>query len=172
MILSVRKGATAPFSCLPARMGSGKARNWVKGLVPCGFLGQRPKPSESFSESISTVFKVHLSLFFAAQFFIDYLTLPIYYNIFITAEYSAIFNKKIYTYTKYKKGVDNMFDYSPLWKTLEIKGITQYQLINRYNFSTGTLDALRKNKSVTVNTIENLCLLLDCTPNDILRVWK
>jgi len=96
----------------------------------------------------------------------------IYYNIFIIAEYSAIFNKKIYTYTKYKKGVDNMFDYSPLWKTLETKGITQYQLINRYNFSTGTLDALRKNKSVTVNTIENLCLLLDCTPNDILRVWK
>ncbi len=76
MILSVRKGATAPFSCLPARMGSGKARNWVKGLVPCGFLGQRPKPSESFSKSISTVFKVHLSLFFAALFFIDYLTLP------------------------------------------------------------------------------------------------
>ena len=76
MILSVRKGATAPFSCLPARMGSGKARNRVKGLVPCGFLGQRPKPSESFSESISTVFKVHLSLFFAAQFFINYLTLP------------------------------------------------------------------------------------------------
>ena len=77
MILSVRKGATAPFSCLPARMGSGKARNWVKGLVPCGFLGQRPKPSESFSKSISTVFKVHLSLFFAALFFIDYLTLPL-----------------------------------------------------------------------------------------------
>ena len=76
MILSVRKGATAPFSCLPARMGSGKARNRVKGLVPCGFLGQRPKPSESFSESISTVFKVHLSPFFAAQFFINYLTLP------------------------------------------------------------------------------------------------
>jgi len=65
-----------------------------------------------------------------------------------------------------------MFDYSLLWKTLETKRITQYQLINRYNFSTDTLDALRKNKSVTVNTIENLCLLLDCTPNDILRVWK
>ncbi len=83
MILSVRKGATAPFSCLPARMGSGKARNRVKGLVPCGFLGQRPKPSESFSESISTVFKVHLSLFFAAQFFINYLTLPLSFSIIL-----------------------------------------------------------------------------------------
>lgn len=63
-----------------------------------------------------------------------------------------------------------MFDYSPLWETLERKNITQYQLIKEYNFSTGTLDALRKNKSVTVNTIETLCLILDCTPNDILKI--
>ncbi|HIZ44098.1 MAG TPA: hypothetical protein H9672_05125, partial [Firmicutes bacterium] len=44
--------------------------------VPCGFSGQRPEPSESFSASISAIFKVLLSLFFSAQFFIDYLTLP------------------------------------------------------------------------------------------------
>ncbi|OUP00665.1 hypothetical protein B5F37_10045, partial [Drancourtella sp. An210] len=36
----------------------------------------RPKPSESFSASISAIFKVLLSLFFSAQFFIDYFTLP------------------------------------------------------------------------------------------------
>lgn len=65
-----------------------------------------------------------------------------------------------------------MFDYSPLWETMRRKGITQYQLIKDYGFSTGTLDALRKNKSVTVNTLETLCMLLDCTPNDILRVGK
>ena len=65
-----------------------------------------------------------------------------------------------------------MFDYSPLWKTLERKGITQYQLIKEYNFSTGTLDSLRKNNSVTVNTLETLCLILDCTPNDILRIER
>ena len=64
------------LSLLPARTGSGRARKWVKGLVPCGFLGQRPKPSESLSESISAIFKVLLSLFFSAPFFIDYLTLP------------------------------------------------------------------------------------------------
>ena len=66
----------------------------------------------------------------------------------------------------------HMFDYSPLWKTLKRKGITQYQLIHQYDFSTGTLDALRKNKSVTVNTLVTLCLILDCTPNDILQVSK
>lgn len=63
-----------------------------------------------------------------------------------------------------------MFNYSPLWETMQRKGISQYQLINVHGFSTGTLDALRKNKSVTVNTINTLCTILDCTPNDILKV--
>ena len=76
------KGATAPFSCPPARTGSGRARKWVKGLVPCGFLGLRPKPTECFSISISAIFKVQLSLFFSAQFFITYLTLPLTSNLF------------------------------------------------------------------------------------------
>lgn len=65
-----------------------------------------------------------------------------------------------------------MFDYGPLWETMKRKGITQYQLINEYDFSTGTLDALRKNNSITANTIETLCLILDCTPNDILRITR
>ena len=64
-----------------------------KGLILCGFLGQRPKPSESFSESISTVFKVHLSLFFSTQFFINYLTLPCFYlgyAVIILFEYPCV----------------------------------------------------------------------------------
>ena len=65
-----------------------------------------------------------------------------------------------------------MFNYNPLWETMKKKGITQYQLIKEYHFSTGTLDALRKNKSVTVNTLETLCILLDCEPNDILKIEK
>lgn len=65
-----------------------------------------------------------------------------------------------------------MFNYNPLWKTMERKGITQYQLIKEFHFSTGTLDALRKNKSITAYTIEKLCLILDCTPNDIIQVIK
>lgn len=65
-----------------------------------------------------------------------------------------------------------MFNYDPLWVTMKRKGITQYQLIKEHNFSTGTLDALRKNRSITACTIERLCLILDCTPNDILQVVK
>lgn len=63
-----------------------------------------------------------------------------------------------------------MFDYTPLGETMEKRGISQYQLIKEYKFSTGTLDALRKNKSITVHTLVTLCRILNCTPNDILRV--
>ena len=65
-----------------------------------------------------------------------------------------------------------MFNYEPLWETMEEKGITQYRLITEFHFSTGTLDALRKNKSVTMNTIDSLCQILDCQPNDIVRIEK
>ena len=39
----------------PARTGAGRARERVKGQVPCGFLGQRPKPSESLWALLSVI---------------------------------------------------------------------------------------------------------------------
>jgi DNA-binding Xre family transcriptional regulator len=65
-----------------------------------------------------------------------------------------------------------MFNYEPLWETMRAKNITQYQLIKDYNISNGTLDALRKNKSITIYTLEKLCLILDCQPNDIIKIEK
>ena len=32
-----------------------------------------------------------------------------------------------------------------------------------------TLDSLKKNKNITLITLEKLCRILDCTPNDIVR---
>ena len=63
-----------------------------------------------------------------------------------------------------------MISYAPLWRTLEEKGVTQYQLINQYGVSTGTLDALRKNRSVTLNTIQDLCLILRCPIEKIVEI--
>ena len=60
-----------------------------------------------------------------------------------------------------------MIDFSPFWLTLANKKVSQYQLIHKYNVSTGTLDALRKNKSVTLNTIHDLCEILHCQIQDI-----
>ncbi|WP_373144121.1 helix-turn-helix domain-containing protein [Clostridium sp. HGF2] len=40
-------------------------------------------------------------------------------------------------------------------------------LINKYHVSTGTLDAFRKGNSVTINTLHDLCKILDCDIQDI-----
>ena len=63
-----------------------------------------------------------------------------------------------------------MISYEPLWATMKQKGISQYQLINTYGFSTGTLDTLRKNKSITLNTVQDLCRILQCNIEDIVKI--
>ena len=61
-----------------------------------------------------------------------------------------------------------MIDYSPLWKTMEEKGISQYKMIE-LGIDRRVLDALRKNKNITLLTVEKLCKVLDCEPNDIVK---
>lgn len=42
-----------------------------------------------------------------------------------------------------------MIDYSPLWKTMEEKGISQYKMIE-LGIDRRVLDSLRKNKNTTM----------------------
>ena len=63
-----------------------------------------------------------------------------------------------------------MISYAPLWRTLEEKGVTQYQLINQYGVRTGTLHPLRKHRSATLNTIQDLCLILRCPIEKIVEI--
>lgn len=65
-----------------------------------------------------------------------------------------------------------MITFEPLWKTMKDKNISQYRLINEFGISTGTLDALRKNKSVTLNTLNDLCNILDCSIEDVIKFTK
>ena len=64
--------------------------------------------------------------------------------------------------------VMEMIDYSPLWETMKERGVTQYRLLQR-GIDNRTLDALKKNKNITLLTLEKLCAILECTPNDIVR---
>jgi DNA-binding Xre family transcriptional regulator len=59
-----------------------------------------------------------------------------------------------------------MIDYSPLWNTMAERKISQYRLI-REGIDNKTLDSLKKNKNITMLTLEKLCTILNCTPNDI-----
>ena len=64
-----------------------------------------------------------------------------------------------------------MLDYSPLWATMERKGISQYRLL-KSGIDNKTLDALKKGNNITLLTLEKICFILDCTPNDVIRFVK
>ena len=50
--------------------------------------------------------------------------------------------------------VVTIIDYSPLWKTMEYKGISQYTLLKN---------------GIDNKTLEKICKILDCQPNDVVR---
>ena len=62
-----------------------------------------------------------------------------------------------------------MISYEPLWRTMKEKGVTTYTLIYKMGFSSYTILNLRRNNSITMNTLEKLCMALGCTPNDIVE---
>ena len=61
-----------------------------------------------------------------------------------------------------------IISYEPLWKTLQEIGISQYYLLQN-GLDNKTLDSLKKGKNITLLTLEKLCKLVDCTPNDIIE---
>lgn len=69
---------------------------------------------------------------------------------------------------KQYKVVITIIDYSPLWETMNKTGITQYQLL-KSGIDNKTLDTLKKNKNITLITLERICRILNCTPNDVVR---
>lgn len=64
-----------------------------------------------------------------------------------------------------------IIDYSPLWHTMKVKNISQYALLKN-GIDNKTLDTLKKNNNITLLTLEKLCDILDCTPNDIVKFIK
>ncbi|BCP57603.1 transcriptional regulator [Streptococcus suis] len=61
-----------------------------------------------------------------------------------------------------------IISFDPLWKTMQTKNISQYQLL-KSGIDNKTLDSLKKNKNITLLTLEKLCNILDCKPNDIIE---
>lgn len=61
-----------------------------------------------------------------------------------------------------------MIDYSPLWETMRKNQVTQYQLLQA-GIDNKILDSLKKNKNITILTLEKICNIIGCTPNDVVR---
>lgn len=72
----------------------------------------------------------------------------------------------IWIYFIKKERLILLIDYSPLWATMEQKNISQYKLL-KSGIDNRTLDSLKKGKNITILTLNKLCNILDCTPNDI-----
>ena len=64
--------------------------------------------------------------------------------------------------------MNRIFDYSPLWETMKRNGVSQYQLL-KSGIDNKTLDSLKKNRNITMVTLEKLCRIIDCSPNDVVR---
>lgn len=63
-----------------------------------------------------------------------------------------------------------MIVFDKLWKLMKEKNISQYKLINQYDVSPSQLTRLKRNESVSTNTIEKFCKILDCDICDIMEI--
>ena len=60
-----------------------------------------------------------------------------------------------------------MIIYTPLWETMRKKGVTTYTLRDKYKISGSTIQRLKKNMSVSTNTLDDLCHILNCKLSDV-----
>ena len=61
-----------------------------------------------------------------------------------------------------------MISYAPLWETMKRKNSTTYTLQVKGEISSSTVRRLKANESVSTNTLDALCRILDCELDDII----
>lgn len=71
-----------------------------------------------------------------------------------------------------ERGDSMAINYHGAFEKMREKGVTTYRIRKENIMSQSTLQKLRDGKYVTTETIERLCLLLDCTPNDLMTITE
>ena len=61
-----------------------------------------------------------------------------------------------------------MISYAPLWETMRKKKATTYTLQVKGEISSSTIRRLKAGESVSTNTLDALCKMLDCGIDDII----
>ena len=61
-----------------------------------------------------------------------------------------------------------MISYEPLFRTMKEKGITSYRL-EKMGFNRSTYYSIKVGNSISTNTVEQLCRLLQCRVEDIIE---
>ena len=62
--------------------------------------------------------------------------------------------------------------YKGAFEKMREKGVTTYKIRKEIIISQSTLQKLREGKYISTEAVERLCLLLDCTPNDIMEITR
>lgn len=62
-----------------------------------------------------------------------------------------------------------MISYHPLWATMERQHATTYTLQVKGEISSSTIRRLKANESVSTNTLDALCKILNCSITDIIE---
>lgn len=62
-----------------------------------------------------------------------------------------------------------MVSYEPFWNTLQKKNVTKYQLIYHWGISSNTLRRMSHNEPISTTTLNELCLILNCKVQDVLK---
>ena len=62
-----------------------------------------------------------------------------------------------------------MISYAPLWETMKMRSATTYTLQVKGGISSSTIRRLKAGESVSTNTLEALCKILECELQDIVE---
>lgn len=62
-----------------------------------------------------------------------------------------------------------MISYARLWETMKERGATTYTLQYKGGISSSTIRRLKAGESVSTNTLEAICKILDCNLSDIIE---
>ncbi|EGE09925.1 XRE family transcriptional regulator [Moraxella catarrhalis] len=63
-------------------------------------------------------------------------------------------------------------NYNNLWKLLIDKDLKRTDLINLANISSNVLARMGKNEPVSLESLEKICIALDCSIQDVLTIEK
>ena len=64
---------------------------------------------------------------------------------------------------------DGVISYAPLWETMKKRSATTYTLQVKGGISSSTIRRLKAGESVSTNTLEALCKILECELPDIIE---
>lgn len=62
-----------------------------------------------------------------------------------------------------------MISYAPLWKTMQRRNASTYTLQVKGRISSSTVRRLKAGESVSTNSLDALCAILECDLSDIIE---